>query len=445
MDKIQQRICDIIDQHQEELIAFARDIWYHAELGFKETRTAGKFVSALKKLGMEVEEGLAVTGSKGYLNGKGASGLTIGLQGEYDALPIPTHVDANPETGAAHCCGHNAQLTGVLGAAFALSDPEVKAAMAGNIVFMGIPAEEYVEVEFKKSLMEKGLIRYGGGKCEMLRIGAWDDIDITVGHHACSGQKILANNVASNGTVSKIVTFTGRSSHAAGGPHHGVDALAAANIAMHAVDAQRETFRDKDTVRVHGFISNGGEATNIIAERTRLEYSVRANNISALKNASEKVDRAMAAGAVATGCGVNCETLPGYLPVIPVKDMRSVEEALSFFTDKYELDHRTEQGTASTDSGDVSSICPLVRFSTGGYEGQFHSPNVRVVDEYLAYIVTAKMFALVTYNLLKNGGEYAKAVLDSYQALMTKEEYIAYMESMKKTMVIDRNFLPVLE
>ena len=73
---------------------------------------------------------------------------------------------------------------------------------------------------------------------------------------------------------------------------------------------------------------------------------------------------------------------------------------------------------------------PLLQFSPGGYTGQLHNPDVRVTDEYLAYVVTAKIFALTAYKLLKNGGDYAKALLDSYQAVMTKEAYLEFMDSM---------------
>ena len=107
-----------------------------------------------------------------------------------DALPIPNHPDAWSETGASHCCGHNAQLTGVVGAAMALADPEVAAAMGGNLCFMAVPAEEYVDVEYRVGLMKEGKLRYGGGKCELIRVGAFDDVDIALGHHSMPGMDL---------------------------------------------------------------------------------------------------------------------------------------------------------------------------------------------------------------------------------------------------------------
>ena len=95
MDRIEQKICDIIESKKDEIMAFGQDIFCHAELGYKETRTSGKFVEEMKKLGMEPETGFAITGVKSYLKGKGAQdGPTLAVIGEMDALPIPNHPDA---------------------------------------------------------------------------------------------------------------------------------------------------------------------------------------------------------------------------------------------------------------------------------------------------------------------------------------------------------------
>ena len=244
MDEMEQKICALVDARKDEIIAFAQDLWTHAELGFQEHRSAGKFAGIMKGLGLRTEEGLAVTGVKSYLKNS-SDGPTICLMGELDGLPIPNHAYANPETGAAHCCGHNAQMAGVMGAALALSDPEVAAALHGNVVFFGVPAEEYVEIEKRNEMRRQGLIRYGCGKCELLRIGALDDVDIVVGHHASCEKKYLVANRSCNGFITKLYRFEGRSAHAAGAPQDGIDAMSAANIAMHAVDVQRETFRDR--------------------------------------------------------------------------------------------------------------------------------------------------------------------------------------------------------
>ena len=88
---------------------------------------------------------------------------------------------------------------------------------------------------------------------------------------------------------------------------------------------------------------------------------------------------------------------------------------------------------------------PTIQFGTGGYKGVLHNPDVMPTDEYLAYVMTAKVFALAGYKLLKNGGEYAKAMIDSYEAVMTRDEYIKYMDSMMSEEHIDMQPLPLLD
>ncbi len=449
MDRIEQKICEIIDSKKDEIIAFGRDVFCHAELGFKEKRTSGRFVEAMEKLGMKPETGYAITGVKSYLKPKGsAEGPTLAVIGEMDALPIPNHPDSWSETGASHCCGHNAQLTGVVGAAMALADPEVAAAMGGNLCFMAVPAEEYVDVEYRTGLMKEGKIRYGGGKCELIRVGAFDDIDIAMGHHTMPGVDFGIYNSSSNGFVNKTVTFKGRSAHAAAAPHEGLDALNAATAAMVNIALQQESFRDEDTVRVHGFISAGGTAVNVIADHVTMEYSVRGKTAEAFKDASMKVDRSLKAAAMATGCGVTIETLPGYMPGVHNPHEEVLSSVLDDLTDdKY--NKRRDMGagdhmTGSDDFGDVATLMPLIHFYTGGYTGSLHNPDIRVTDEYLAYVVTAKIFALTAYRLMKDGAAKAKENIADYKPNMTKEEYLAFMESMLTTEVVEPTPLPIV-
>ena len=151
-------------------------------------------------------------------------------------------------------------MAALMGSAFALCDPEIKEALDGEVVFFAVPAEEFVEIEFKNQLMKDGKIRYGGGKSELIRIGAFDDIDVAVGHHATMDADIQVINNTNNGFLNKIVHFYGVSSHAADAPYKGVDALNAATLAIQAINMQQESYRDQDSVCVHGFISRGGTA-----------------------------------------------------------------------------------------------------------------------------------------------------------------------------------------
>lgn len=440
MDSVEKKIIEIIDQHQKEIIEIGRDIFSHAELGYKEHRTSGLFCRHMEQLGVRLEKDLAITGVKGYLKEKEEKEITVAVVGELDALPIKDSPYTNPETGAAHCCGHNAQMAAVMGAAYALCDPEIKNALEGNVIFFAVPAEEFVELEYKNELIKEGKIGYGGGKSELIRIGAFDDVDIVVGHHVTADSDLQVMNHPSTGFFNKMVTYHGKAAHAAGAPHDGVDALSAAMLAMQAIQMQQETYRDQDTVRVHGFISKGGEAMNVIADRITMEYSVRANNIPAMENANEKFDRSVHAGAVATGCGVEIITMPGYLPLLPVPDASVLEDVVKEFQSQHQYQMKTMDASycmgGSTDFGDVSEIKPLLQFYTGGYSGLLHEKELHPVDEEKAYVLPAKIFALTVYRLLKNQAGAAKKLLESYQPVLTKEEYLAYMDSHNHTQKI---------
>ena len=148
MDQTEKLIIDIIDQHRDEIIEFARDIYTHAELGYKEFRTSQKFVNKMKELGLHTETGFAITGVKAYLNEEKKENASLALLGELDALRIPEHAYVNPETDAAHCCGHHAQMAGIFGAALALTVPEIAEKLGGQVVFFATPAEVFTTLPF---------------------------------------------------------------------------------------------------------------------------------------------------------------------------------------------------------------------------------------------------------------------------------------------------------
>lgn len=441
MDAVEARIIKTIDDHREEILSFARDIYTHAELGYKEFQTAKKFADFTGKLGLTVEEGLAITGVKAYLNQEKKENVSLALIGELDALRIPNHKYANPETEAAHCCGHHAQLAGILGAAIALSDPETAAHLDGQVVFFAVPAEEYGEIEFKNQLKAEGKIKYGGGKCELIRIGAFDDIDLSIAHHttANGSQKISFGKGSNNGFVSKVIKYTGKAAHAAGSPHLGVNALNAASLGLSALAYQRETFQDKDHVRVHPIITKGGNLVNVTPDEVIIETLVRACNNEAILDAANKTDRAFFAGGAAIGATVEIETMPGYLPTIPQEtNDELVKAAKTASNGSYEVEiqdnfHAVSGG--STDVGDLQHIQPVYTFHTGGAVGGGHSSEYDITDEELAYIMTAKIFALGAYRFLRDGAKEAKKIVSEYEPRFSKEEYIRFMDSMIKTEV----------
>ena len=437
MDAIEKKIIDIIDSHKDEIIEFARDIYDNAELGYKEHRTAEKFASFTRKLGLEVTEGHAVTGVKAYLNQDKKDNVSLALIGELDALRISNHPHFNKETQGAHCCGHHAQLTGILGAALALADEEVAKALDGQVVFFAVPAEEYGEIEFKNKLKDEGKIKYGGGKCELIRIGAFDDVDLSIAHHSVNGNKISFSQRSNNGFVSKVIKVHGKASHAAASPELGVNALNAASLGLSALGYHRETFKDTDHVRIHPIITKGGDLVNVIPDEVVIETLVRAGNADAIVDASKKTDRAFFAGGAALGATVEIETMPGYLPTLPVApDKELVEAAKIAAGDKYEVEVIDDAGSfsgGSTDVGDLQHIQPVYTFNTGGINGKFHGADFEVVDEELAYIQTAKVFALSAYRFLRDNAGVAKKIVKEYEPKLTKDEYIKLLDSFIKT------------
>lgn len=436
MDETEQRIIDVIDENRDGIIGFARDIYDHAELGYKEFRTSEKFAEFSKKLGLTVREGLAVTGAKAYLNQDKKDNVSLALIGELDALRIPGHKHVNKETQAAHCCGHHAQLAGIVGAAIALTQPEIAEKLDGQVVFFAVPAEEYGEIEFKNKLKEEGKIKYGGGKCELIRIGAFDDIDLSIAHHSFPGNSIAFNEGANNGFVSKVIKYHGRAAHAAGSPEKGINALNAAALGLSALAYHRETFKDSDHVRIHPIITKGGNLVNVVPDEVVVETLVRASNNEAIVDAADKTDRAFFAGGAALGATVEIETMPGYLPTIPQESNGELVEAAKLAAgDRYEVvvkDGKDAVSGGSTDVGDLQHIQPVFTFNTGGITGNLHGVDFDVEDEELAYIETAKIFALGAYRFLKDGAKEAKKIVDSYKPRLTKEEYIEFMDSMIK-------------
>lgn len=437
MDAVEQKIVEIIDSNKEKIIEFGRNIFCNAELGYKEFKTSKKFADHLKSLNLNVHENLAITGVKGYLKGS-RSDLTVALIGELDALRIPEHPSVNPETGAAHSCGHNAQLAGVAGAAIALSDPEVSASLGGDVVFFGVPAEEYGEIEFKNKLRSEGKIIYGGGKSELIRIGAFDDIDLGIVHHSAV-HGISVGNGSSNGFVSKVIRYIGREAHAAAEPEKGLNALNAASLGLSALAYQRETFRDEDSVRVHPIITKGGNLVNVIPDEVVIETLVRAKNTDAILDADKKTDRSFHAGAMAIGTGIEISTMPGYLPQIPAAaDTIILEAAKQAASGRNvaEIEPSSHQA-GSTDVGDLQHILPVLGFTTGGFKGTLHSKDFQFTDEEEAYIVTAKIFALSAYKFLKEGAAAAEKLVKNYQPKYTKQEYLNFMDNLIRNERID--------
>ena len=431
--ELKSRVCQEIDRSSEEIIGVAKAVLETPEPGFRELKTSRLVARKFTELGITYQDSIAITGVKGIVQGTG-SGLTVGILGELDSLIVRAHPNADAETDAAHACGHHAQIGMLIGVATALVRSGVLPFLNGGVAFIAVPAEEYIEIEFREGLRKEGKLSFLGGKAELIKLGEFNDIDIAMMTHTVSlpEMKKLSPGGTNNGMVAKQIQFIGRGAHAGGAPHRGINALNAATIALSAIHAQRETFRDTDTVRVHPIITKGGEAVNIVPADVHMETFVRGKTLEAIKDANEKVDRALRAGALAVGGKVRITTLPGYLPIINNPDLSELYRTNAVALVGEEEVGQPSHRTGSTDMGDVSHIMPVIHPYTGGATGTSHGNDYLIADYQVAVINPAKAMAMMVIDLLADGAAKGKEVLTKNKPDMSRQEYLTLMESQIK-------------
>src|SRR5581483_5996691 len=159
-DEVKRRVFAAIDRRAEEIVALGERIRRQPEMGFKEVKTAGLVQETLGRLGMAPRTGLAMTGVRAEMAGRGGDGPTFALIGELDGLRVTGHPEADPTTGAAHACGHNAQIAGMLGAAMGLVDAGAFERLTGRVVFFGVPAEEGGDIEWRQEQIRAGRLEF---------------------------------------------------------------------------------------------------------------------------------------------------------------------------------------------------------------------------------------------------------------------------------------------
>jgi amidohydrolase len=433
-DDLKKQVLAAIDTRAAEIIGLGEAIRKTPELGFKEFKTAKLVEETFAKMGLSPKGGLAITGVRADLPGRAGDGPTFAMLGELDALVVAGHPEADTATGAAHACGHNAQVAGLLGAAMGLLDTKAAQHLAGRLVFFAVPAEEYGDVEWRVTQARAGKLEFLGGKPELLRLGHFDDVDLAMMIHGTSRTEDGKAGVpaSNNGCIVKTIKYVGKAAHAGGAPHMGVNALYAAQIALMGINAIRETFRDEDTIRVHPIITHGGSQVNVIPGEVRLETYVRGRTVEAIMAANTRVDRALRAGALALGARVEIETLPGYMPMQCDQNMaRYFKDTMSALVGEEhyrQIGHRT----GSTDMGDLSQVMPILHPYIGGARGTGHAADYEIVDKPLMYIAPAKALASMAIDLMYDGAAGAKQVLKAARPPMTREQYLSFQRSVAK-------------
>lgn len=326
MEKYVENLNRIYEENIGELKKLNRYLYDNPELGRAEFKSAAAHREFLEKMGFEVVEGICGMETAYLASFKGETpGPKIAYLSEYDALP-----------GIGHGCGHN--ILGTASIAGGILLKEYVTIYGGEVVIVGCPAEET-----------------SGGKVDMCRMGFFDDIDVAIMAHPTSENHFRSGS--SQAIEPLQFTFRGKTAHAASAPHEGINALDGVLNLFAGVNALRQQIIP--AARIHGIISEGGQAANIIPELAVANFYVRAPEITYLKELVEKVKNCARGAALASGTELeitNYET--SFANLVTNQILSSIyEKNLTILGIEKIFDR---EGMGSTDAGDVSHICPTI-------------------------------------------------------------------------------------
>jgi len=315
------------DEVRDDLVDLSHRIHANPELAFEEVKAARWLADALEDAGFAVERG-ACELPTAFIARAGSGPLHVAICAEYDALP-----------GIGHACGHNIIATAALGAGIAAA--KVADDIGLTVSVIGTPAEEG-----------------GGGKIIMLDRGGFAGIHAAMMVHPAPADVVEPPIIA----VSHFdVHYTGKEAHAASYPEQGINAADAITIAQTAIGLLRQHIRPAD--RIHGIVTKGGEAPNIVPAHTSAKFYVRAKTLEQLEEIRPRVDRCFEAGALATGCTLEIVEVEK-----PYAEMRHDGEIAARYKANAEalgrqfpqLGSRAERFAGSTDMGNVSIAMPAI-------------------------------------------------------------------------------------
>ncbi|MFC4777385.1 M20 family metallopeptidase [Paenibacillus sp. GCM10023252] len=321
------RLMNVIEEHRDLWVQTSRKIWDNPELGHEEFQAAKLLTSIAEKYGFHVE-----TGSAGLptafraIYDSGKPGPTLAYLSEYDALP-----------GLGHACGHN--LIGVMSLGAAISLRDAVNQYGGKVILFGTPAEET-----------------SGGKVTMAEQGYFEGVDAAMMAHPYHSYERSGKSLAMEAIQ---FDYYGRTAHAASQPQNGINALDAVIQTFNSINALRQHVT-KD-VRIHGIITKGGEAANIVPDRTQAQFYVRTGLKTTLTATVEKVRNCAKAAALATGCRVEISNYElGYDNLVTNEALSSVfvDQLLALGVKPDEIKHGLDHG--SLDMGNVSHQVPAI-------------------------------------------------------------------------------------
>ncbi len=317
-----------VDRLAGELVATSRFLHQHPELAYEEREAAGRLTALLKARGFEVTEGAGGLPTAFLARaGAGRPSATIAFLAEYDALP-----------SLGHACGHNLIAASSIGAALALQP--VLPALKGQVLVIGCPAEEN-----------------GGGKIALVKAGLFAGIDAALLVHPSNRTELFKCALAMRAVR---VEYFGKSSHAAAAPHLGVNALDAALLAFANINALRQQLRED--ARIHGVITDGGRAPNIIPDYAAARFYIRALDLDYLRDLYRRVVACFDAAAQATGARLAVhEEGEEYQPMKFNRALGGVFRAnLEVLGERVEQSPE-DQELGSTDVGNVSQVVPTIQ------------------------------------------------------------------------------------
>jgi len=334
---------DAVNRRRGDLVELSHSIHAEPELAFAEHRSCAKTQALAADHGFEITTALGGLDTA-FRAEYGSGPLVIGICAEYDALP-----------GIGHACGHNIIAASAVGTALALA--EVADELGLTVVLLGTPAEES-----------------GGGKVLLLNAGAFDDIVATVMLHPGPLDIAAARSLA----LSQVaVDYRGRESHAAVAPYLGINAVDAITVSQVAIGLFRQQLAPGQMM--HGIVTDGGQATNIIPGRAQMQYTMRANDAASLRELEKRMSDCFLAGAVATGCDYSVsETEPAYHELTPDSWLADIfrDEMVRLGRSPVPADIEAALPLGSTDMGNVTQVMPgihpIVGIDAGG--ASVHQP-----------------------------------------------------------------------
>ncbi|MGH3521266.1 MAG: M20 family metallopeptidase [Mycobacterium sp.] len=338
------RVEDTVRRRGTDLVELSHAIHAEPELAFAEHRSCAKTQALVAERGFEITAAAGGLGTA-FRADFGSGPLAVGVCAEYDALP-----------GIGHACGHNIIAASAVGAALGLA--EVADELGLTVALLGTPAEEF-----------------GGGKVLLLNAGVFDDLALAVMVHPGTEDIAAARSL----TLSAVrVDYCGREAHASAAPYLGVNAADAATVAQVAIGLLRQQLAPGQ--QVHGIVSDGGQAANVIPGHTELRYTMRARKASSLAELEAKAGDCFLAGAVATGCDYSVEhSEPRYDSLKPDPWLADTVRAEMTRLGRTPVDEEFEAAhpVGSTDMGNVTQLLPGIHpmIAVDAHGASLHQPD----------------------------------------------------------------------